>query len=302
MNTALSLLALMNPDFSERQYELAVNFELSTELGALMTPAIPLVPTTQEEARQGWDAKLQLGTGRSGYVYFLQYKVAYQVLRYSAWGARFWKHHGGPYFRFHLHENSLGRCHQHELLATLRHSEPGVYYCAPRFAKEDDLWAHVGTRSVLANSVLLDVADLPLRDYDGAHQVSYDDGGNVQTWSEPGDSHEGDRDPRVRLRAENLGELTKPRFAELIARATDVVQEVGFLGRRGQIPGTYLADRVPLRVRAELSDGLSRSARARLPDFLAQNLTDVEILSTAGRIFALDFGLNLVIEPTEDRD
>src|SRR5690242_9015821 len=58
----------MEPRIHERQYEFAVNFELTTALGA-----IPIIPSTKAEAKLGWDAKFDLGTG---WLYHLQYKVA----------------------------------------------------------------------------------------------------------------------------------------------------------------------------------------------------------------------------------
>src|SRR4051794_26911742 len=114
----------MNPDFSERQFETAVNIELSTALGPHMSPAIPLVPTTNQEAREGWDALLKLG---SGYWYFLQYKVAFSASRRTHWNTKFWDVHNRPYFRFPLHVASTGECKQHRRLEELRVTQPGVY-------------------------------------------------------------------------------------------------------------------------------------------------------------------------------
>jgi hypothetical protein len=63
----------MGPDFGERQFEFSVNFELTTSLGAMLIGGAPTIPTTNQEAKKGYDALFKLGTG---YVYHLQYKLA----------------------------------------------------------------------------------------------------------------------------------------------------------------------------------------------------------------------------------
>jgi hypothetical protein len=48
----------MGPYITERQYEFAVNFELTNTLGV-----IPVIPSTNQESKEGWDARFNLGTG-----------------------------------------------------------------------------------------------------------------------------------------------------------------------------------------------------------------------------------------------
>jgi hypothetical protein len=127
----------MDPDFSERQLEFAVNHELTLGLNAYMVEPLPLIPTTREEAELGYDALFDLG---SAYLYFIQYKVASFGSRKTSWNEHYWATHGGPYFRVGLHADSQNTCRQHLLLEALRRREPGVYYCAPYFHTSDEFW------------------------------------------------------------------------------------------------------------------------------------------------------------------
>jgi hypothetical protein len=234
----------VNSDFSERQFEAAVNIELTSMLGPHMSPAIPIVPTTNEEAVAGWDALFKLG---SGYWYFLQYKVGVWASRQTHWNSSFWAVHQGPYFRFPLHVDSNGECRQHRLLTDLCQSQPGVYYCAPAFVKEDELWSRASSQSVFAGSRLIDLADVPLPNYDGPHQLSFDDGGLVQVWSEEGKRSIGDRSPEIRRSQKNRHEVNRETVAGVLGDVARIADRSAQERRGRDVVADWLGARVPER-------------------------------------------------------
>lgn len=262
-----------------------MNIELVSSLGHLMEPAIPVIPTTNQEAQEGWDALFKLG---SGFWYFLQYKVSNYASKRSTWNEAFWDVHGQPYYRFPFHVDSRGECSQHRLLTELRLTQKGVYYCTPAFVKEEELWDRVRSGSVMAGSRLFDVEDLVLPDYHGAHQVSFDDSGLTQVWSERGRQSKGDRFPAIRRTEENRRPIDRESVGSLLRDAT----RVAVSARRSRSPQSLeawadarfpdRAQRLPLDEDAEYADRLDA------PDLIA----------TTSRILQLDFGLTWVIEPS----
>jgi hypothetical protein len=275
----------VNPDFGERQFEAAVNIELTSTLAPYMSPAIPIVPTTNQEAQEGWDALLKLG---SGYWYFLQYKVAVYASRGTHWNARYWEVHGQPYFRFSLHNDSTGECTQHRLLTALRETQPGVYYCAPAFVKENELWSRAATQSVLDGSRLLDIADLALPNYSGAHGVSFDETGLVQVWSERGEQSRGERMPSIRRREQNRRQINQETVGSLLADAARIASSPR-QARGGEALEAWFGARFPQTARGdwrEITEGQ-----------LTEMLEPGELLATTSRILQLDFGLAWVIDP-----
>jgi hypothetical protein len=282
----------MNSDFSERQFETAVNIELTAALGPQMQPAVPVVPTTNQEAEAGWDALFRLG---SGYSYFLQYKVVTSASRKSHWNEHLWDVHHRPYFRFSLHSDSTGECRQHRLLSELRHRQPGVYYCAPGFVKEEEFWRRVQEGTLFEGCRLIDLADVPLRDHFGRHQVSFDDTGLVQVWSEPEMRSTGERGFSIRRREENRREVSKESISRVLVDAVAVAGQ----GRRDrELPDTWLGARVPPEARDQLREvPFLEEPRAASPR-LSETLSGGQLLAAVSRILRLDFGLVWVIEPS----
>lgn len=274
----------MDPDFSERQFEAAVNIELVSTLSGHMSPAIPIVPTTNQEAREGWDALFKLG---SGYWYFLQYKVSIYASRRSHWNKAFWGVHRQSYFRFPLHVDSNGECNQHRLLSELRLTQPGVYYCTPSFVKEEELWERAKSSSVLDGSRLFDVRDLALPDYHGRHQISFDDTGLVQVWSERGEQSKTDRFASIRRTEENRRPIDRGSVGNLLKDATRIVLS-SRRGRGRRSVDAWAGARFPAEIEGRLYLGDPRfTDRMETPDLLA----------TTSRILQLDFGLTWVIDP-----
>lgn len=282
----------MNSDFSERQFETAVNIELTAALGPHMQPAVPVVPTTNQEAEAGWDALFRLG---SGYSYFLQYKIVVSASRKSRWNEHLWNVHHRPYFRFSLHSDSTGECRQHRLLSELRARQPGVYYCVPGFVKEEEFWKRIQGRSLFEGCRLIDLADVPLRDHFGRHQVSFDDAGLVQVWSEPEQHSVGERGASIRRSEENRRRVSKESVADILV---DAVAVAGQTRRRRESADAWLGARVPAEVRGHLREvPFLEEPRAASPQ-ISGALSGGQLLAAASRVLRLDFGLVWVIEPT----
>jgi hypothetical protein len=276
-------------DFSERQFEAAVNIELVSSLSPYMDPAVPVVPTTNQEAREGWDALVKLDFG---YWYYLQYKVSNYASKHSHRNTKFWEVHRGPYFRFPFHVDSRGECNQHRLLTELRQTWPGVYYCVPAFVREEELWERVRDGSVLNGSRLFDVEDLPLPSYEGTHQVSFDDSGLTQVWSERGKESAGDRSASIRRSERNRRPIDRGSVGSLLEDASRIALE----SRRERGPRariSWFGARFPERI-----------AHRDEPDvlYIADELADEELLVTTARILQLDFGLTWVIDPGKVQD
>jgi hypothetical protein len=209
----------VGPDFGERQYEFAVNFEITTTLGGLIVGGLPQIPTTNEEAKKGYDALFDLGTG---YRYHLQYKVPTYASRKTGKNPLQWAFHNGPYYRFALLADSAGTCRQHLKLEALRKVELGVYYCAPKFHLSGDYWSHAAASSVFANSALIDVANVTLPTPLAPHAVSYDLTGAVKVWSESAEGDRRDRGPGVR-RAQPLRDVSADGFRRLLLALADTL-------------------------------------------------------------------------------
>ncbi len=263
-------------------------------MGSMLAHPLPVIPSSKEEHKLGWDAKFEAGS----YWYFLQYKVAVHASRKTNWNEHFWAVHRRDYFRFDLHSNSRGLCHQHQRLVELRKRQQGVYYCSPLFVAEADFWRYVDEENVFWNSALIDVASAPLPSLWGRHQISYDGSGRVQPWSEPGEGSEKDREPSIRRNPANLRRVNESTLANLVADAVDVwaltdSQENG-AGRSGP---SLLARRLPPQIRERTQTDFGRVGSDELAPMLAELLTSDELIETAGRILALDFGLAFFIEP-----
>jgi hypothetical protein len=284
----------LNPDFSERQYEAAVNQEITLGLGSMLAHPLPVIPSTKEEHRLGWDAKFEAGS----YWYFLQYKIAVHATRRTSWNAHFWAVHRRDYFRFDLLSNSQGLCHQHQRLAELRERQPGVYYCSPLFATEADFWKYVGEEDVFWNSALIDVASARLSSLWGRHQISYDSSGRVQPWSESGEGSEKDRTPSIRRDPANLRRVNASTLATLVADSAVIGVRTGLPeGAAGRLGSSLLARRLSPEIRERVRTDVERVGNDELAPMLAELLTPGELIATAGRILALDFELAFFIEP-----
>jgi hypothetical protein len=281
----------MNSDFSERQYETMVNIEVSAGLGSNIAP---VVPSTPEEGETGWDALFKI---EDGYWYFLQYKVVNLATRRSGGNQKFWDFHGGRYLRFELHSDSNGECRQHRLLTELRSTQPGVYYCVPAFVKEDELWERMGSGTLLEGSRMIDLAEVRLPDYNGTHHVSFDDGGLVQAWSDPGEPSIGDRSWEIRRRPENRRKMTKASVARLFAD----VSRIATASDRPRLGPPALDAWAEMRAPDGLAEVLPRILAAG-DDGIAEleaAASGPELVALAAQALQMDLGLTWVVEPVD---
>lgn len=305
----------MGPDFGERQYEYAVNFEITTVLSGLLVGGMPMIPTTREEATKGYDAVFTLGTG---YLYHLQYKVPSFASKSTPRNAARWAHHAGPYYVLSLLPASDGLCRQHLKLEELRSHEPAVYYCAPAFHLESDFWARASASSVFDGSALIDIADVPLPSPAAPHSITYDIAGSIKVWSDEGPESRWVWTPAAR-RQHPTRDLSPAAFRRLVLNLVDALASEESVpprvrradetsGLRTSIvdmraPRTLRGDvRQPPQWRsrqeaeAAFAETTADRDRAEAADLVAA-LDDIEVLLTAARIAALDFGLTTVAEP-----
>lgn len=145
----------------------------------LVTKA-PQMPSPQEEAELGFDAKL---SGHWGAL-FLQFKISRFLTRPSAAQWPYWR---APYYRFDVKTDEVGENDwvQHNVLVQLEMSpDLDVYYMAPSFHAQVDLDEHWDAGTILDNSVVAPPSLLgPVAPY--AHHVFTHQQGRVVAFSEP---------------------------------------------------------------------------------------------------------------------
>jgi hypothetical protein len=306
----------MESDFGERQYEFAVNLELTNNLGAFVVGGVPRVPTTNEEASLGYDTLFNLGTG---YLYHLQYKVSSYGARRAPNNGTYLAYHRGPYYRFALPADATSICRQHVKLEELRRHEPGVYYCAPEFHREDDFWSHAAAQSVFEHSALIDLEDVPLPSPKAPHAISYDHAGRVKVWSPEGEGRSGERDPQIRRRLptrdisiQTFRRLVRD-FVDVLAADPSIAVTVPRADRSSGVRTSIVDMRAPRPIRGERRPPSWRSQRDAQEAFaetppdrdrteaaeLIETLDDREVIATAAAISALDFGLTTIVEPAD---
>src|SRR5215813_6718110 len=93
--------------------------------------AVPILPSLQQEASKGWDAKLPL----TGTDFYYQFKLSEYLSRGNA------KYiddgtYTGPYFRSALHRAKNNR--QHQRLREHAQNNPNTYYVAPEVVTLDE--------------------------------------------------------------------------------------------------------------------------------------------------------------------
>ena len=159
----------MHAGFSERTFEFCFNAEFCN-LNAALLATHPHIPTQNAEKDLGYDVEFEIKKG--GYVksLFLQHKVASYAGVRAGRNAKFFNHHGGPYYRFPVDND------QHDTLCKLSATKGDAFYCAPCFRGHKDLATHWGAQSIGKTSLLLD----PLQVggvAGGTHNITYGPGG-----------------------------------------------------------------------------------------------------------------------------
>lgn len=170
----------MRAEFSEFSFGYAVTEELINWRSVGLV-AVPYFPNLREEARLGYDLRLD----RPGAPLFLQFKLADGMERRSAVEI---KRHRLPliptFYRMFLMRSD--KSEQHRRLMDLESAGSEVYYVAPRFHTTREFTENYFRRTVVSNSAFIrpgSIGRLPDRKQ---HHVAYNKAGS-QAWrcSEP---------------------------------------------------------------------------------------------------------------------
>lgn len=211
----------MHAGFSERTFEFCFNAEFC-QLNKALLATHPHIPTQNAEKDLGYDVEFKIKQG--GYVnsLFLQHKVASHASARAGRNAKFYDHHGGPYYRFPVDNE------QHATLCDLSASKGDAFYCAPCFRGSKELEAHWRAQTIGANSVLLDPLQVGPAGT-GHHNITYGPSGqNAALHSEPRRferAYRANRQgmPQLKVR-EVTPEYVEALSVELVARASNRVE------------------------------------------------------------------------------
>lgn len=165
----------MKPDISEFSYGFAVTSEVVTMMGPAISAA-PQFPSLYAEGQAGGGYDVQI-TG--GTPVFLQFKLSHYMARSNCKERLLM---GRPYYRWHLHAQSLSD--QHNLLLELESKGNAVAYTAPIFHRSAELNTHYLNDHILDNSVAFRPSHIgPLPD-DENHYVVFDRTGRAYRCSD----------------------------------------------------------------------------------------------------------------------
>lgn len=139
----------MHAGFSERTFEFCFNAEFCSVNAALLATH-PHIPTQNAEKDLGYDVEFELDQGGYTKSLFLQHKVSSHASARAGRNAKFFNHHGGPYYRFQVDND------QHATLLSLSATKGDAFYCAPCFRGSKQLEEHWRGQTIGANSILLD--------------------------------------------------------------------------------------------------------------------------------------------------
>jgi hypothetical protein len=110
--------------------------------------AVPILPTTNEEAKLGYDARLPA----RGVVLYYQFKLS----RYMhGWAARHFHPPGSPFYTTPYFEVELYPAHgyrQHNTLLKHATRHPHTFYVAPQLKSHEEFQAAAGARTLLQKS------------------------------------------------------------------------------------------------------------------------------------------------------
>jgi hypothetical protein len=139
-------------DLSEFTFGFAFLFEQANRHWPLK--AVPILPSLQQEADQGWDAKLPTVAKDFYYQFKLSDYLANGNAKYIKDGT-----YSHPYFRFALHPRENNR--QHRKLRQLAQTQPDTYYVAPEVHQFDVFTNAYLNGNLTAYSRLIPVKDCP---------------------------------------------------------------------------------------------------------------------------------------------
>lgn len=210
--------------------------------------SVPILPSLQDEAGKGWDAKLPT----AGTDYYYQFKLSDYLF---AKHAKFIKDgtYNAPYFRIALHRKVQNR--QHKRLREHCVAHPETYYVAPEFSELDAFNDSFLARDITENSRLIPLADCDDINDGAQHYITYQLGSadweqhsdpKRHTRSESGKNLErlyrrsvDQWEPINRGYADELFERTRGEVLENIRRFGDREEPVSRLLNRPAEPSTH---------------------------------------------------------------
>lgn len=164
-------MATIKSEFNERLYEFCVNFQLVSSAGAFIAGYIPGIPSPQDEADLGWDARVSMPM--FGQTFLFQYKVSRRTTARAGPNAKFWDVYGADYYRFGLHPDKSGAYTQHQLLLDANAAGVEPLYCAPLMLGRGELVDALRSGTVIDRSALIPVATLGPAAPGTTHSVTY---------------------------------------------------------------------------------------------------------------------------------
>jgi hypothetical protein len=131
--------------------------------------AAPILPSLQEEANLGWDARLPL----VGTDYYYQFKLSDHLSRSNATFIRDETYHD-PYYRIALHRHNSNR--QHQRLKELSRNNPNTYYVAPEVNNLDEFNSAFLNNQIVSQSRLIPLSDCEEIADNEQHYITFQQG------------------------------------------------------------------------------------------------------------------------------
>lgn len=131
--------------------------------------AVPILPSLQQEADLGWDARLPI----NGVPNYYQFKLSDYLYRSNA---TFIKEgpYDSAYYRISLHRRNNYR--QHNLLRDLSYNNPDTYYVAPEMNRYDVFNQAFLNQAVVAGSRLIPLSECSYIFDEQPHYITYQAG------------------------------------------------------------------------------------------------------------------------------
>jgi len=159
----------MDCQFSEMQFAFGLMNELvNNKFKSSKGWLTPTFPTQRKERDLGYDLSIK-GPVRT---IFFQFKVSDKKIGTNS---KYWTDYYKPYFIFKIWPDSVSQ--QHNNLKKLALSDPHnkVYYCAPRFYKNDDFDKHYKLGDIYRNSIYVPCGTLMTISGSDKHNIVYTD-------------------------------------------------------------------------------------------------------------------------------
>lgn len=161
----------MRNNFNEATFQTCFNAEIIERYRHVLE-GVPTTLTQREEWRRGYDTEVRIRNGNFTKSYFLQYKISNfiqsgrRVPRIGAFPFY------SPCYRYPI--TKINKSPQHNLLFSLESSGEAVFYCAPCFHQNTQLYAHMVDKRVIESSRLFSPVEMgQIRD-DDQHYVYFD--------------------------------------------------------------------------------------------------------------------------------